>query len=83
MVQPNGLRAVKGVHSLGCAGCGEDSWWIGTVVGVEPVFWVAKCGEWTPKRSKHPFGLIASTWGWPVVDIWNSSAYGWEEHPFT
>jgi hypothetical protein len=27
---------VKGVHSLGCVGCGErESWWIGTIVGVE------------------------------------------------
>jgi len=34
MVQPSGMRAVKGVHSLGCAGCGEESWWIGIVVGV-------------------------------------------------
>jgi hypothetical protein len=40
---------VKGVHSLGSAGCGKrESWRIGTVVGVEP--WVGGCcvcGEWT------------------------------------
>jgi hypothetical protein len=49
MVQPDGLRAVKGVHSLGCAGCGEESWWIGTVVGVEPRFWVVNVESGQPR----------------------------------
>jgi hypothetical protein len=52
---------VKGVHSSGCAGYGEESWWIGTIVGVEPGFWAIECGEWTTKRAKPPQG-------WPVVE---------------
>jgi len=39
---------VKGAHFLGSVGCGEERvWWIGTIVGVEPRFWVVECGEWT------------------------------------
>jgi hypothetical protein len=60
MVQSDGLRAMKGVHSLGCAGCGEESWWIITVVGVEPGFGIAECGECIARRVRSPCGLIAS-----------------------
>jgi hypothetical protein len=52
MVHLDGIRAVKGVHSLDCAGCGEDIWWIGNVVGVERGFWVAECAQWTIKISQ-------------------------------
>jgi len=57
-----------GSHSLGCASCGEESSWIGTVVGVEPRFCVAKCGEWTTKMVKPPHGLIVSARRWLVVE---------------
>ena len=61
MVQPKGLIVEKGVHSLGCVGCSEERWWNGTILGVEPRFWVAKCGECTTKRENYACGLIAST----------------------
>jgi hypothetical protein len=32
----------EGVHSLGCASCGEETWWIGTVVGVKLGFWAGQ-----------------------------------------
>jgi hypothetical protein len=63
MVQLDGPRVVKGVHSLGCVGCGEESWWFGTVVGVEPKFWDVECGDWTTKSAISPCGLIALSWG--------------------
>jgi hypothetical protein len=66
---------------LGCASCGEESWWIGTIVGVEPGFWDAKCGEWTTKRAKSPCGLIASARGWLLLRENEQQAYGWEERP--
>jgi hypothetical protein len=44
-------------------------------------FGANKCGEWATKRDIYPCGLIASTLGWPVVDIWNNNAYGLEECP--
>jgi hypothetical protein len=31
-------------------------------------FWVVDCGEWTTKRDKPPFGLVASARGWLVVE---------------
>jgi hypothetical protein len=34
MIHPNGPREMKGEDSLGYVGCGEERWWIGTVVGV-------------------------------------------------
>jgi hypothetical protein len=37
---------VKGVHSLGGPGCGQEIWKIGTVVREEPGFGAAVCGEW-------------------------------------
>jgi len=52
---------VKGVHSLGCVGCEEERLWIGTIVGDKPRFWVAECEEWTTKRAKPPYQIIAST----------------------
>jgi hypothetical protein len=55
---------VKGVHSLGSAGCGKrESWRIGTVVGVEPGLGVVVCGEWTNQWARSPCGLIASARG--------------------
>jgi hypothetical protein len=33
------------------------------------------------ERARYPCGLRASAQGWPTVDIWSSSAYGWEGHP--
>jgi hypothetical protein len=45
MVQLEGLRAIKGVHSFGCVGCGEESWSIETVVGVELGCWGLLCVE--------------------------------------
>jgi hypothetical protein len=68
MVQPYGLRAVKGVHSLGCASCGGEIWWIGTVVGVEPGFLVVECREWIAKMTSPPCGLRASPHEWLVVE---------------
>jgi hypothetical protein len=35
-------------------------------------FWVIDCGDWTSNRAKPPCGLIASTWGWLAIDIWNN-----------
>jgi hypothetical protein len=29
----------------------KESWWIGIVVGVQPGFWVVKCGEWIARGS--------------------------------
>jgi hypothetical protein len=63
MVQPDGLRVVKGLHYLGCVGFWEESWWIGIVVGVEPEFWATQCGEWIAKRVRSSCGLIASARG--------------------
>jgi len=68
MVQPDGLRSIKGVHSLGCVGCGEESWWIGIVVGVEHGFGATECGECTNIRDKSPCGLIALPQGWPTLE---------------
>jgi hypothetical protein len=48
---------------------GEESWWIGIVVGVEPRFWDANFGEWTTKRTIPPSRLITSTRGWFAVEI--------------
>jgi hypothetical protein len=43
---------VKGVHSLGSAGCGEKrEWRFGTVVRLEPRFGAALCGEWIASGS--------------------------------
>jgi hypothetical protein len=60
MVHPEALLVENEVHSLGCAGCGEESWWIGTYFGVQPGFWVVDCEEWTTKRARPPCRLIAS-----------------------
>jgi hypothetical protein len=68
MVHPDGMKAMKGVHSLGCAYCGEYSWWIGIVVGVKLGFGVGECGESTTRKDRSPFGLIASAQGWPTIE---------------
>jgi hypothetical protein len=59
---------VNGLHSLGCAGCGEERWRVGTVVGVEPGFWVVECGVWIARRVRSLCGLIASAQGWPPIE---------------
>jgi len=62
-----------GPHSLGC---GEESWWIGTTIGVKLGFLDAKCGESTTKRDKPPSRLIASARVWLIVDrIWTTSLW--------
>jgi hypothetical protein len=53
---------------LGCSGCGEESWRIGIVLGVELEFWVVECGECIAKRDISPCGIIASAQGWLVVE---------------
>jgi hypothetical protein len=58
-----------GSHFLGCACCGEESWWIGTIVGVEPRFWDVDGGEWIAKRDRSPYGLIALALGLIFVEI--------------
>jgi hypothetical protein len=32
-------------------------------------------------EGRSPCGLIASSRGWPIAEIWNNRAYGWEVHP--
>jgi hypothetical protein len=42
-----GTVSSEGGTFLGlCRLWGRESWWIGTVVGVEPGFGVVVCGEW-------------------------------------
>jgi hypothetical protein len=50
----------------------KESWWIEICCEVEPRYWVAECREWIAKRAICPCGLIASAWGWLVVEIWNN-----------
>jgi hypothetical protein len=53
------MSSEGGSHSLGCAGCGEESrTWV----------WATKCGAWTTKRDKFPCGLIDLAWGVVVVE---------------
>jgi len=48
----------EGVTFLGlCRLWGRESWWIGTIVEVEPGFWVVECGERTTRR---PYLLVDS-----------------------
>jgi hypothetical protein len=41
-----GLFAVKGALIPWVVQVVGKEWWIGTIVGVEPRFWVANYGEW-------------------------------------
>jgi hypothetical protein len=40
-----------------CRLCRRESWWIDTITGVEPGFWVVECGEW---KAKGPNLLVES-----------------------
>jgi hypothetical protein len=42
-----------GVHSLGCAGCGEEIWWIKIVVGVWNLGLGLLCVQSGQSRESH------------------------------
>ena len=68
MVQPKGLLVEKAVHSLGCVGCGEESWWIGTTVGVWNLGWGCCAWRVDSQRVISPYEIIALARGWIFVE---------------
>jgi hypothetical protein len=73
---------VKGVHSLGSAGCGEKRE-LEDLNCCRNRTWVWGYCVWRVdnQRDGSPCGLMALARGWSVAEIWNNKTYGWEVHP--